>query len=159
MNPMRERATEACARARERLDAWIDEEVSAAERETLAAHFVACRACDERRSRSEAMRRALRTPTPSAPADLPVRVVARIGGRGPSAMAWQESLPALRRLAAAAAVLFVAAAGFAFLSPATPSAPGDPVAAAATWSGTSDEPSLNHERELLLAVVLPEVLR
>jgi hypothetical protein len=137
----------------------MDEELEAEEREEISAHFVACRACDEVRARGEKVRAALRTPTPSLPAGLAVAVLERIGGASPRDLAWREALPSIRRLAAAVALLFAGTAAFALLPGPSRSESSEPLAVAGAWNGTPEEPSLDHERELLLALVLPEATR
>ena len=82
-----------CARTRQMLDAWFDQELDAATSAEFAQHLATCPACSALRSDREALRKTLKTSAPyfAAPASLRPAVMRQL------AAVQETRLPVLRR--------------------------------------------------------------
>lgn len=134
-----------CERARGRLSAWLDGELTPAAAEALEEHLAACPGCAAERERLAAVRDAFRSLTPAAPpADLAGAVLERIreetgADAGPAS---RTAAPSHRRWprwatpARTAAALALAAAGLGalWLALAPGETPAGPVVAEAAGS-------------------------
>ena len=81
-----------CARTRQMLDAWFDQELDAATSAEFAQHLAACPACSALRVEREALRKTLKTSAPyfAAPASLRPAVMRQLA-------ALQDKRPVTRR--------------------------------------------------------------